>query len=164
MIFLGKVLKTRGNKGEVVIRLSPGVESSRIKEGDEITLILKKSSIKQQVKYVREISGKTVLKLSRINSINEAYKIIDSSLFMEGDPSAQQQEDFLTHFTVTDIHGQLWGRVRRIRHSDLNPIIEVESGEEVIDVPFNEGIVKDIDWEDRSIILDPPDGLRDLNR
>lgn len=143
---------------------SPGLDAKLFKEGGQIILISKRHSLRQNVEYVKEIKGSIVLKLSHFDSIADAYKIVDCSLFMEGEAPNDRQENSLVHFIVKDTDGRLWGTVKSIKDSGLNPLIEVEANGEVIDVPFHEEIVKQIDWGARTIVLDPPEGLRDLNR
>lgn len=143
---------------------SPGLDARLLKEREQIILTSKRHSLRQNIEYVKEIKGSTVLKLSHIDSIADAYKIVGCSLFMEGEAPQNRQDHSLIHFIVKDTDGRLWGRVKSIKDSEMNPLIEVEANGEVIDVPFHQEIVKEIDWRERTIVLDPPEGLRDLNR
>ncbi|MCP4217716.1 MAG: hypothetical protein GY765_23950, partial [bacterium] len=67
-------------------------------------------------------------------------------------------------FIVKDINGLEWGRVLDISEAGLNKLIEVYQNDDIYYVPFTDSIVKSIDAEKRLIIIDPPDGLMDLNK
>ena len=164
MIHLGKVLKVRGNKGEVVVEPSPDCELALFKKGEEYLLSSDKYRLRQKLEYMEVMGFRVVLKFNDINSIAQAYKMIGYSISIEGMSPKVKKKHPLIHFTVKDIHGCLWGTVKNVREDGLNPLLEVENNGEVIAVPFNENIVKKIDKAERLVVLDPPEGLLDLNR
>jgi 16S rRNA processing protein RimM len=71
----------------------------------------------------------------------------------------------MVNFTVKDMQGHLWGIVKNIENSSLNQLLEVETpGGDMIYVPVADSIVKEIDEERKVILIDPPEGLKDLNK
>jgi 16S rRNA processing protein RimM len=167
LIVPGKIVKVRGNKGEVVYT-SPDLKAKALEEGEAVILESEKYQREYIVEYARTIKGACVVKFTGINSINEALKLVGYSIYKRnaeaGDIKNEnnQWEDFM----VIDLNGQLWGKVKNIEADTFNELLEVQ-GEEKNDlyyVPFTDTIVKEINKEKRIIVIDPPDGLKDLNK
>lgn len=181
MIFIGKILKVRGNKGEVVIA-SPKVEFYTLtgRENGKVFVILKseKYEKKLEVECLKEINGNPILKLKGIDSINDALKIVGYSIYSnyaEGDEVKTEDPDVLSDayaisnledYRVNDVNGNRWGQVIYFDIDSPNPLLEIqdEEGNDVYYVPFTDTIIKKIDKISRLIIIDPPDGLKDLNK
>jgi 16S rRNA processing protein RimM len=65
-------------------------------------------------------------------------------------------------FVVTK-DGESIGRVSDILFIEENDLLIVEKGKRKILVPFSESICIEVNLEKREIVIDPPDGLLDLN-
>lgn len=185
MIFIGKILKERGNRGEVVIT-SPtvGFYALTERENGKKIVILKseKHEKKFEVEFLREIKGNLILKLKGIDSINEAFKIVGYSVYTfispdyaAGDEVKTVEFDLLEKegetadlegYDVKDVNGNRWGRVIYFDTDSSNHLLEIqdEDAAEVYYVPFTDTIIKKIDKETQLIIIDPPNGLKDLNK
>ncbi len=163
MIFLGKIVKVRGIKGEVVIVPSPGFDVYTPKKGEIVEVQSAKYQRDISIDYFKEVNGAYVLKFQDSLSINDALKLVGYSVFSKSDDT--RTDDSLLEFTVTDLQGQLWGTVKDLQASGLNQLLEVEDPDgDVIYVPFSDKIVKTIDREKKKIVIDPPDGLKELNK
>lgn len=146
---------------------SPHIDAFIPGEGEELDLQSEKYHIRLKIEYLKEMQGAWIAKFNTIDSINGAFKLVGYSVFTpETDGkkipfSIEQSYDF----TVKDIEGSVWGLVKGTDSFGINQVLEVtdEKGN-VIYVPFAEGIVKEIDENNRVIIIDPPDGLKDLNK
>lgn len=166
MTFIGKIVRVRGNKGEVVCT-SPrniGVGVYTLKQGDTLQLKSDKQQKYYQVEGFREIKGAPVIKFKGVDSINDALKLVGLALHTPGHSHESDEPVQIEDFTVKDVNGQVWGKVVDIDSATLNRLLEVHDGENVYYVPFTETIVKSIDEESRLITIDPPDGLKDLNK
>lgn len=173
MIFIGKIFKVRGNKGEVAIA-SPSMEVHALAVGGWVTLKSEKYEKKYEVDYLREINGNPVIKLKGIDAINEALKLVGYSVYTEpGEkgnnaniPTTDSEDAEMDGFQVRDLNGEPWGHVTGFETGGYNKLLEVQDEDEpdVYYVPFTETIVKEIDREKRLIIIDPPDGLKSLNK
>lgn len=176
MIFLGKIVKTRGNKGEVAVAPSPQVERCIPGQGERVLLQSTKYQIERNIEYLKNIQGVWVFKFVDINTINDAYKLVGYSLYStktstspgNAANTATEQAVKRVEFTVIDVSGCVWGKVKQVETygvNDTNQILEVVGNKgDVIYVPFSEGIVKHIDREKKIITIDPPDGLKELNK
>jgi 16S rRNA processing protein RimM len=165
LIFVGKIKKIRGNKGEVVVDPSPNLENYSIEEGDIVILKSAKYQKEKKVDYIKEIKGYPVLKFSDTNTINEAYKLVGYSIYTTSDSAPASENNSLLNFQVVDMEGQVWGSIKEIDNSGFNPLLEVESpAGEMIYVPFANEIVKQIDEKNHILTINPPEGLKDLNK
>lgn len=59
--------------------------------------------------------------------------------------------------------GDLIGLVKDILFIKKNDLLVVEKGERKMLIPFTESICIEVDLGKKEIVIDPPDGLLDLN-
>lgn len=59
--------------------------------------------------------------------------------------------------------GSAVGTVKEVIFIDENDLLVVEKGERETFIPFTESICIAVDLDKREIVIDPPDGLLDLN-
>ena len=168
MIFLGKIIKSRGNKGEVVLSPSPQFQAYDPAKGDSVVLKSAKYEKAVTLDYIKEIRGAVTCKFSEINSMNDAFRIINYDLHCHGTETPEpenDQNDQIIDFKVIDMENQVWGYVKHLENYGTNQILEVESDSgDTIYVPFADGIVESIDNENLVIRINPPDGLKALNK
>lgn len=111
-----------------------------------------------------------MLKFEGIDTINDALTRVGYSIYsLENTPPspAENGPADLENFTVRDTAGDVWGKVTNLETTGLNELLEIrpeDGGPEPYYVPFTETIVKEINRDDGVIIIDPPDGLKDLNK
>lgn len=163
MISFGKILKTKGNKGEVVIGLESGFEHIILNPDQSVVLKSEKYSRTQKIEYCRQLNHNIILKFHHIDSIKEAYRLIGYVIYI-ADEKIRKEDKHLIHFEVRDIHSNRWGTVRAIKEFGLNKILEISDNDQTVYVPWDKDIILEIQDTERVIVIDPPDGLRDLNR
>lgn len=148
----------------MVVTPSPVGDISILKKGESVLLKSTKYQKLHQVEYSKEISGACVVKFTNVNTINEALALLGYSLFSSSNAEGKTMEMDLIGFTVTDIRGHRWGEIINVETSSLNKILEIQGADDMFYVPFDEAIVKDIKKKDRVVIIDPPDGLMEINK
>jgi 16S rRNA processing protein RimM len=164
LIFFGKILKTKGNKGEVVVGVESGCEDIKLHHGQPVILKSEKYSKDRKVEYCKQVNHNVILKFHDINSIEQAYRIIGYAIFVAREKNIRVEDQPLIHFEVRDIHQKRWGTVRAIKQFGLNKILEISENDETIYVPYNTDIIREVRDIERVIVIDPPEGLRDLNK
>jgi ribosomal 30S subunit maturation factor RimM len=148
----------------VVVSLSPGI----VLPGEGISVELKSSKyvLSQKIARIAPAGNEAIIAFSGVNSINDALKIVGYSLY--ADLTAVKKKPLATvlGFSVFDGAGNCWGKVKAQPQYSLNQLLEVEDGQsgEIFYVPWHDSIVKKIDRRAKTICIDPPEGLRDLNR
>lgn len=164
MIFLGKIVKIRGNKGEVVIAPSPDLYLHGLNDGEVVVLQSAKYRKEKEIEHFKKIRGAPVFKFKDTNTINDAFRLVGYSIYAN-QPHAQDTNTGIVNFMVKDMQGHPWGSVKNIENAGINRLLEVETpGGDMIYVPFADTIVKEIDEEKKVILIDPPEGLKDLNK
>ena len=164
MVFFGRILRTRGIKGEVVVSLSPGI----VIPGEGITVELKsdKYSLSKNISCISQAGSEAIVTFSGVDSINQALKIVGYSLYGDLVAAKTRSPASVLGFSVFDVKGNRWGAVKAQPHFSLNQLLEVEDEQsgEIFFVPWHEQFVKKIDRRGKTITIDPPEGLQDLNR
>ncbi len=140
-------------------------------ENGEIVLL--KSGKHQKpfkIERLREIKGTPVLKFEGIDTINDALTLVGYSVYSQKDKPAPPTVDDTTgleNFTVIDTGGDVWGKVINLETTGKNELLEIRAEDETRElyyVPFTESIVTEINRDNGIIIIDPPDGLKDVNK
>ncbi len=148
----------------MVLVTSPGRDIYIPGKGETLTLESAKYRKSFEIEYAGKISGALVLKFVNVNTINEALKLVGYHVPASPAPGQSTPAGEITGFTVLDVNGQRWGKIVNIDSSTLNKIIEVQDEEKIFYVPFTGSIVKEINEEQGIVIIDPPAGLKELNR
>ncbi len=104
-----------------------------------------------------------IAKFDISRSINDALRLVGYEVFVN-DSVKDKSIPELEGYSVFDLNGIRWGEVTRINMAGKNRLIEVDDGVNYIMVPFSDSIVVEIDENKKKIVLDPPEGLRDLNK
>jgi 16S rRNA processing protein RimM len=165
LIFIGKIIKVRGNKGEVVVTPSPHLEEYGLSPGEVVVLQSIKYKREKKVDYIKEIKGNPVFKFCDTNTINEAFGLVGYSIYATPTDGQENKDRTLVNYLVKDAEGLVWGSIKAIDSSGFNPLLEVATPEgEMIYVPFVDEIVKEIDEETKILHINPPGGLKDLNK
>jgi len=97
------------------------------------------------------------------NSIDDALRLVGYDVYGRQWTDAGAFPD-MKGYSVFDNRGDYWGTVIRLNISGPRKLLEVQSDEGVIMVPFEETFVVEINESDKKILLDPPAGLRELNQ
>lgn len=113
------------------------------------------------------VSGLTaIIALTDVAGIGEALAFVGCTLWGEAGASPAPGHDDVKGFRVFDREGTLWGTVRSQPRYSLNRLLEVAdtaSGEAIL-VPWHESLIVKIDRQAGILVIDPPPGLRELNR
>jgi len=133
-----------------------------------VQLKSQKYSLRKEIESIKVISGQTVVKFKDIHSIDAAFRLIGYSLYgeMDGTPEIGDRPAQLIGFEVRDDQGEIWGTVTAFLDQPMNPLLEISRGlgAEPILVPFRPAIIHEIRTEDKTVVIHPPAGLKDLNR
>lgn len=148
----------------MVVSLSPGIVTPG--EGIAVELRSSKRSLSQTIEHISAAGDDAVMAFSGAHSIGEALRIVGYSLYADVPEVKAKRAGSILGFQVFDPQGNCWGTVKAQSHFSLNQLLEIEdaaSGETVY-VPWHESLVVRIDRRAKTIFIDPPAGLRDLNK
>jgi 16S rRNA processing protein RimM len=170
-LVVGRVVKAHGVNGEVVVdvrtddpgtRFAPGTRlRARPKNGPEHTLV---------VESAREHSGRLLVRLAGVADRTGADALRGNLFLVDSEdlPPIDDPDEFYDHqlegLRVVTTDGRLVGNVAEVLHTAAGELLSVtsEGGAEVL-VPFVSAIVTAVSVADRTIEIDPPDGLLELS-
>jgi ribosomal 30S subunit maturation factor RimM len=166
LVLLGRIKRIKGNKGEVVVEASPSI-SPFLNSSFEAELRSTKYTHIRTIESLHERGGELRCKISGVDSISAALHWIGYEIYAEardGSGEAEESEPDLAGYEVRDGQGEFWGTVAGL-DDGINPLLVIVSaatGGEIL-VPFVVPLVTTVDHHTRTILIDPPPGLRHLN-
>ncbi|HXF05674.1 MAG TPA: ribosome maturation factor RimM [Blastocatellia bacterium] len=170
LIAIARIIKPRGIRGEVVAdaltdRADRWTDLQRLRvetpRGESFDLELERA----------RVSGHQVLLLFRsCRTRAEAERLRGSWVKAPPDPSPSPDPDTFYHYqllecTVRTTSGETVGRVHDVLETGGVPLLEVigQDGHHHL-IPFATTICPTVDVAARLIVIDPPEGLLELNR
>jgi len=163
LVFLGKISKSRGNKGEVICKVSPDIDFSNIDFSGEFELKSKKHTKTSKMESYSERGSSLIIKFDISNSINDALGLVGYDVY-SGELTSDTYSHNMEGYSVFDINGLGWGKVCKVDLAGPNKIIETFDGTEFKMIPFDNSIILKINSLKKTILIDPPDGLKSLNK
>jgi 16S rRNA processing protein RimM len=168
-IAIARIARTRGNRGEVLADLYTdypdrfsALEEAWLEyaDGHSERIILEESW---------EHKGREVLKFAGIDTIGSAESIVGCWVMIPVEkaiplPEGTYYDHDLIGCSVQDAQGKKYGLVEEVLHFGGNSLLAVRNqGKEYL-IPVAESICTKISIDEKTIILDPPEGLMDLGQ
>jgi len=169
------VIRAWGNRGEVAAEpLSSRLERYRLLV--EVFLFDPGGPLNEcrpfEIQSVWMHRGRLVFKFRGVDSISEAERLrgaevrIPLASRLEPAPDEYFHSDLMGCEVIEKGAGEVLGRVRNWREGGGAGLLEVEgarNGEEIL-IPFARSLCVDIDVKAKRIVVELPEGLKDLNR
>lgn len=166
LVSLGRVVRSQGRDGTVKLKLwekgaaGPGLGRVYIERAGGLEAF--------PVEAFRIDRNAPFLKLKGIDSLAQADALAGAEVFAAaadlGPPGPDRFYDFaLLGCRVVTRDGAEVGEVAGILEPGGTALLVVRRGAEDVYVPFAEGILVKVDPGAREIVIDPPDGLLELN-
>lgn len=173
-ITLARVIRPRGNRGEVAA-ISLSNHPERFERLREVVLFGAAGPLFDgrpvAIEEVWEHQGRLIFKFQGVDSIPDAERLRGAELRVPPEQRAPLPEgEFyfadLIGCDVVEREGPVVGKVTGWQEYGGPALLEVEpvEGGEVVLVPFVASICVSIEPEKGRIVVDLPDGLKDLNR
>jgi len=121
-----------------------------------------------QVESIRPYKENFILKLKGLDSLEQAREIVGKEILIPEDELQPLEEGSYYHFqiigcSVVSKSGEEIGLVEDLWRIPGNDLLVVRCGKRDILIPFTQTICIRVDLNKREIIIDPPEGLLDLN-
>ncbi|WP_139904543.1 ribosome maturation factor RimM [Clostridium thermarum] len=151
---IGQIINTHGVKGE--IKVHPLTDD--IKRFKKLKYVLLDGEEKKVI-WVKLQNDKAILKLEGIATMEEAEKLKNKYIKVKRKDAAKLPEGryFVVDIIgckVSDTNGKYIGEVKEVIFTGSNDVYWVKGEKDVL-VPVIESVVKDIDVENASIIIEP---------
>jgi 16S rRNA processing protein RimM len=166
-ILLGRITKISGYEGAVAVKLEKTF-TENIPRLESVFLEIDGKPVPFYISGY-EYSGADILKLKfeGYESIEKVNEFIGCQVFLTATPASNNigdDSDNLTGYTILSVDNTLIGLV-----SDLlqNPgqwllVVKSEENREIL-IPLHEDFIVSVDHEKKILVMDIPDGLKDLN-
>jgi 16S rRNA processing protein RimM len=168
MVLVGRIARAHGNRGQVIVDSATDFPEERFKAGS--VLHIRRGEIVEPVavESVRFHRGRPIIGLASVDTMDAAEALAGFELRVTEDalqplPAGSYYRHDLIGCSVVTPGGQLVGRVRDVEGDAAGSRLVVESAAGDVLIPMARGICAEIDVAGRKIVVEPPEGLLDLN-
>jgi 16S rRNA processing protein RimM len=164
LLRVGSVVKTQGIKGEVRVS-SPGREALAQAPGKSVTLVDSAGRKRTlTVESSRPLKSLTVLAFREVKSIEEAQKLIGSSVYLErASLEPLPPDEFywyqLHGLRVLTEEGRFLGSLEEVFATGSNDVFVVRKEKKEILIPATDEVIARVDLDGRVMVIRPLEGL-----
>lgn len=168
MVLVGRIARAHGNRGQVIVDPATDFPDERFKAGSELFVRRDDAVESVTIREVRFHRGRPIIGLAGIETMDEAEALAGSELRIAPDalqalPAGSYYHHDLVGCSVETPRGEKVGEVRAVEGDAGGSRLVVHSSNGDILIPIAEGICVDIDVTGRKVVVEPPEGLLDLN-
>jgi 16S rRNA processing protein RimM len=168
LITVGRIVRPHGIRGQVVVASETDFGGERFAAG--ATLFVRRDDRVEPLRVLASFvhQGRWVVGFETKTSMNDAEALRGAELRVPADGVRrldvnQYYAYDLIGCTVDTVSGITVGLVERVDFGAGVPMLVVAGAQGEVLVPFAEDICRQVDPGARRIVIDPPDGLIDLN-
>lgn len=163
-LLIGRVIKSHGIKGEVSVDVTTDSPEQRYFPGAVLSGKQGGKQVEFTIKTVRAHKGRLLLTFEEVKDRTAADSLRGVQFFAE--PIEEEDDGFYDHELEglkVVLDGQSIGEVTGVTHGVQQSLLEVKlgNGKEAL-IPFVEEIVPEVDLEEGTCTITPPEGLLDL--
>ncbi|AYX81580.1 ribosome maturation factor RimM [Corynebacterium jeikeium] len=164
MVLIGRVIKPHGVRGEVVVDATTDDPEGRFAVGTTLLGVQAGREEQLTVKTARPHQGRLLVRFEEIPGRNEAERhrgmqFYAEPVFEDGDFYDFELEGLRVVHNGTDI-GEVTSIVRAPAHRLLE--VTLDDGAREVLIPLVEDIVPEVDLENSTVTITPPEGLLEL--
>ena len=168
MAVVGRIARAHGNRGQVIIDPATDFPEERFKPGSVLQIRRGNATESIAVENVRFHRGRPILGLSGIDTMDAAEALAGSELRIGTDalqplPAGSFYHHDLVDCDVETRDGETIGRVTAVEGDASGSRLVVRGRQGEVLIPLVENICVAVDVQGRKIIVEPPQGLLDLN-
>lgn len=167
--YLGKIVKKYSFKGEVLAKLDTD-EPDIYESLDAVFLNLRNQLVPFFVEHSQLHKSELLrIKFEDVNTEADADAIIKSDLYLPLNllPKLEGNKFYFHEvigFTVNDKNYGKVGVIKAINDSTAQALFEIENNGKEILIPMNDEFILQVNREDKTILVETPEGLIDLYR
>lgn len=166
MKLVGKVKDAHGLRGELYILVFSG-DVSWLKKLQTLELRGKSTTVSYTVEKVKPFKQGMILKVPQITDRTQAEALKGYEFYIPSDifVSKPGETIFLNEilgFMVKNVAQENIGPVEGFSSNTAQDLLVVTQGSKKIEIPFVEAFIKKIDFKHKTIVMDLPEGLLDL--
>jgi 16S rRNA processing protein RimM len=166
LLLVGRIARAHGIRGRVIVNPETDFMEDRFRAGQVLKVGSPESARDYEILEARFHQGRPIVRLAGIDTIEDAEALAGSDLWLpEAGLAPLPEGTFYRHeligCEVQDVAGTVLGRVTAVEGSLDRSYLVVDGH---IMVPLVSGICVSVDIAQRRVMVDPPEGLVDLNR
>jgi len=169
LLLVGRVARAHGNRGQVIVNLDTDFPEARFAVGQVLHVGIGERVEARRLESVRFHQGRPVIALEGVDSMNAAEALAGAELKIPAADLTPLPEGTFYHHDlvgceVRDRSAHAIGRVTGVEGTMERSRLVVEDarGREVL-IPMVAEICVKVDPTSRVIVVDPPEGLLDVN-
>jgi 16S rRNA processing protein RimM len=168
LILVGFVARAHGNKGQVIVNPETDFPDERFAAGNVVIVEQAGRSAERRIASVRFHQGRPVIAFEGLASINDAEALAGAALKVPASALAPLPEQTyyrhdLVGCEVRTTDGRVVGTVTGVEGSiERSRLVIAARGGEVM-VPMVDAICVRVDPAAKTIVIDPPEGLIEVN-
>jgi len=166
LVLVGRVARAHGNKGQVIVNLDTDFPEQRFRVGQ--VLLVGADGAPRVIQSVRFHQGRPVVGLQGIETMNDAEALAGAELKAPATDSSSLPEGTFYHYDligcdVVDERGRVVGVVSGVEGTmEMSRLVIAGEAGEVL-IPLVADICVSVDVGSRLIVVNPPEGLIELN-
>ncbi len=163
LVSIGRIVKSRGVKGEfIVLPLTFSLE--RFDDVSRVYIRLGDETREFTLEYSKPYGRTIIMKLLEINSPEDARRLQGRDLMVPEEESPPLPEGVYYYYQIIGlkvftVDGEYIGRVTDIIETGSNDVYVVRDGDKEYLIPAVRDVIRDIDLQNRRIIISPEAGL-----
>ncbi|MEO1256957.1 MAG: ribosome maturation factor RimM [Bacteroidota bacterium] len=162
---LGEVIKTHGLNGEVSVTLDVDFPEE-YRNLESVFLEQQGKLVPFFIQSIQINTKKALILFEDVHSIEDATSLIKSKVFLPLSQLPELDEGQYYFHDLIDCevfqNAQKLGTIKEVIDLNGNQLLSVFSNEKEILIPLKDEIVKDVDLDNRKILVILPDGLLDV--
>ena len=169
MVLVGRIARAHGRRGQVIVNPETDFPATRFRSGNALYTSVEGETVELRITEARFQGGRPVLGFDRVASIDDAERLAGVELrvpesTLQPLPADVFYEHELVGCEVTTVGGEPIGTVTAVQGTAGANRLIVGAGDGEVAVPLAESICVRIDTAGGTIVVDPPEGLLELNR
>jgi 16S rRNA processing protein RimM len=168
MVVVGRVARAHGNRGQVIVDPETDFPEERFKTGSVLQIRKGAAVERLTIESVRFQRGRPIIALSGIDTMDAAEALAGAELRVDAEalrplPAGSFYHHDLVGCSVETVAGLRIGRVTGVEGTAAGSRVVVQGIAGEVLIPLAEHICVHIDVAGKKIIVEPPEGLLDLN-
>jgi 16S rRNA processing protein RimM len=163
---VGKIIRSQGKRGELKIKLFSGLSF----KPSCLKVYLRRKGFEEEfeVEYLKPYKNYHLLKLKGIDSLTQSNELVGLEILGPEEIFEPLEKGHYYQFqligcTVLTKDRRRVGSVKGLLSIKDSSLLIIEEGKREIFIPFTQAICLEVNLEKKEILIDPPQGLLDLN-
>ena len=168
LLLVGRVARPHGIRGQVIVNPETDFAGERFTAGQTLQVGPPGHTVARRIVEARFHKGRPIVAFEDVATMNDAEALAGAELKVPASDAKALPEGTFYHYDlvgceVRDTTGRLVGSVVKVEGTMERSRLVVDGAGEQVLIPLVAPICVRIDVAARQIVIDPPEGLIDLN-